>query len=152
MTESYHNFINGEWTEGIDQRWNINPSDTSDVIGLYASANEEQAAQAVLAARSAFDDWSNSGIQARHDSLRFVADELMARREEIGDLLSREEGKTRPEGIGETARAAQIFEFFAGEAIRQRGEKIASVRPGIGVEINEEGMRPYAPEGVPFFE
>jgi len=140
MTQSYHNFINGEWTEGVDQRPNINPSDTSDVIGLYASASEEQAAKAVGAARSALHDWSRSGIQARHDGLRFVADELMARREEIGDLLAREEGKTRPEGIGETIRAAQIFEFFAGEAIRQRGEKIASVRPGIGVEITREPL------------
>ena len=110
----------------------------ADVIGLYASASEEQAAAAVAAAQNAFPDWSRGGIQARHDSLQFVARELMERREEIGDLLAREEGKTRPEGIGETIRAAQIFDFFAGEVIRLRGEKIASVRPGIGVEITRE--------------
>jgi len=140
MTESYHNYIGGEWIAGVDQRRNINPSDTADVIGLYASASEEQAGEAITAARAAFYNWSRSGIQARHDSLRFVASELMARREEIGDLLAREEGKTRPEGIGETTRAAQIFEFFAGEVLRQRGEKIASVRPGIGVEITREPL------------
>ncbi len=138
MTDSFHNFIDGEWVAGVDQRPNINPSNMADVIGLYASASEEQAAAAVAAAQNAFPDWSRGGIQARHDSLQFVARELMERREEIGDLLAREEGKTRPEGIGETIRAAQIFDFFAGEVIRLRGEKIASVRPGIGVEITRE--------------
>jgi aldehyde dehydrogenase (NAD+) len=140
MTTSYDNFIGGAWTAGVDQRRNINPSDTSDVIGLYASASGEQADDAIRSARDAFAGWSRGGIQARHDSLQFVANELMKRREEIGDLLAREEGKTRPEGIGETMRAAQIFDFFAGEVIRQRGEKIPSVRPGIGVEITREPL------------
>ncbi|MGK2926436.1 MAG: aldehyde dehydrogenase family protein [Lysobacterales bacterium] len=140
MTATYDNLINGEWVAGIDQRRNVNPSDLSDVIGLYASASEEQACGAVAAAQAAFPAWSRGGIQARHDSLQFIAGELMARREEIGDLLAREEGKTRPEGIGEATRAAQIFDFFAGEVIRQRGEKLPSVRPGIGVEITREPL------------
>jgi len=138
MAERFDNFIGGAWAPGVDQRRNVNPSDTSDLIGLYASASEEQAREAVQAARAAFPAWSRGGIQARHDSLQFVANELMQRRDEIGDLLAREEGKTRPEGIGETVRAAQIFDFFAGEVLRQRGEKIPSVRPGIGVEITRE--------------
>src|SRR3546814_14596883 len=62
----------------------------------------------------------------------------MARREELGRLLSREEGKTLPEGIGEATRAAQIFKFFAGEALRIQGEKLQSVRPGVDVEITRE--------------
>src|SRR6266496_2499575 len=48
----------------------------------------------------------------------------MARKEELGELLAREEGKTRPEGIGEVIRAGQIFDFFAGEALRLVGEKV----------------------------
>ncbi|WP_115423218.1 aldehyde dehydrogenase family protein, partial [Ensifer sp. M14] len=52
--------------------------------------------------------------------------------------LSREEGKTLAEGIGETVRAGQIFDFFAGEALRLAGEVIPSVRPNIGVEITRE--------------
>jgi len=92
MTESFQNFIDGEWVAGVDQRPNINPSDTADVIGLYASASEEQAQAAVAAARRAFHDWSRGNIQARHDSLQFVARELMARREEIGELREGIEG------------------------------------------------------------
>jgi aldehyde dehydrogenase (NAD+) len=140
VTATYDNFINGEWVAGVDRRRNINPSDVSDEIGRYASASEEQARAAVSAAGVAFPAWSRGGIQARHDSLQFIARELMARREEIGDLLAREEGKTRPEGIGEATRAAQIFDFFAGEVIRPRGEKLPSVRPGIGVEITREPL------------
>jgi aldehyde dehydrogenase (NAD+) len=52
--------------------------------------------------------------------------------------LSREEGKTLAEGVGETVRAAQIFLFFAGECVRLSGEKLASVRPNVDVEITRE--------------
>ena len=53
-------------------------------------------------------------------------------------LLAREEGKTLPEAVGEAARAGHIFKFFAGEALRCGGEKLASVRPGVEVEITRE--------------
>ncbi|MBL8582103.1 MAG: aldehyde dehydrogenase family protein, partial [Rhizobiaceae bacterium] len=66
--------------------------------------------------------------------------EILARKDEIGRLLSREEGKTLPEGIGETIRAAPIFDFFAGEALRLAGEAIPSVRPGVGVEVTREAV------------
>jgi acyl-CoA reductase-like NAD-dependent aldehyde dehydrogenase len=55
-------------------------------------------------------------------------------------LLAREEGKTKPEGIGEAARAGYIFKFFAGECLRLAGEMLPSVRPGIGVEVTREPM------------
>src|SRR5205807_1592036 len=58
----------------------------------------------------------------------------------LGRLLSREEGKTLPEGVGEDARAGQIFAFFAGECLRMAGEKLASVRPGIDIEITREAL------------
>ncbi len=74
----------------------------------------------------------------RHTLLSKTAHEIMARKEELGELLSREEGKTLAEGIGEAARAGQIFEFFAGEALRLTGEIVPSVRPGLGVEITRE--------------
>ena len=53
----------------------------------------------------------------------------LARKEELGKLLSREEGKTLAEGIGETVRAAQIFDFFAGEALRLTGETVPRCGP-----------------------
>ena len=64
--------------------------------------------------------WSTGGIQARADALDKIGNEILARKEELGTLLSREEGKTRAEGIGEAARAGNIFKFFAGECLRLR--------------------------------
>ena len=132
---TFHNLIDGEWVAGATESPNINPSDTSDVIGLYAQANEAQAATAIAAARAAFPAWSRSTPQQRFDLLDAVGNEILARKDEIGRLLSREEGKTLPEGVGETVRAAMIFKFFAGEALRCGGEVIPSVRPGVGVEV-----------------
>jgi acyl-CoA reductase-like NAD-dependent aldehyde dehydrogenase len=135
---SFKNYINGEWVAGAAEAPNINPSDTSDVIGHFAQADEMQAEAAISAARSAFPRWASSTPQQRFDVLDAVGNEILARKEEIGRMLSREEGKTLPEGIGETVRAAMIFKFFAGEALRAGGESLPSVRPGVGVEISRE--------------
>ena len=134
----YDNLINGQWVEGKSYAPNTNPSDLSDVIGEYAQGDASDVEAAVAAAAAAFPAWSVSGIQARSDALDKIGSEILARKEELGDLLAREEGKTRAEGIGEVARAGQIFKFFAGECLRLSGETLPSVRPGIGVEITRE--------------
>ena len=133
----HQNLIAGEWVGG-DGVANINPSDTNDVVGTYARANAEDTKAAIAAAKAAFPAWSRSGILERHAILRKTADEILARKDELGRLLSREEGKTLAEGIGETVRASQIFDFFAGECLRLAGEVLPSARPGIGVEITRE--------------
>ncbi|MES2947135.1 MAG: aldehyde dehydrogenase family protein [Pseudomonadota bacterium] len=132
---TFNNYINGEWVAGTSTAPNINPSDTSDVIGHYAQADEAQTELAISAARAAFPGWAFATPQLRFDVLDAVGNEILARKDEIGRMLSREEGKTLPEGIGETVRAAMIFKFFAGEALRMGGEILPSVRPGVDVEI-----------------
>jgi aldehyde dehydrogenase (NAD+) len=138
MTMALHqNLIAGEWTGG-DAIPNINPSDTNEVVGEYARGTAEDVKTAIAAAKAAFPAWSRSGILERHAVLKKTADEILARKDELGALLSREEGKTLPEGTGEVIRAAQIFDFFAGETLRLTGETVPSARPGIGVEITRE--------------
>ena len=139
MSELHRNLIDGEWVGG-DAQPNINPSNTDDVVGEYARATRQDALAAVAAAKAAAVSWSRSGLMERHAVLRKAADEIIARKEELGRLLSREEGKTLAEGIGETVRAGQIFDFFAGEALRLTGETVPSVRPGVGVEITREAV------------
>lgn len=134
------NLIGGDWVTGGTATDNINPSDTGDIVGRYAQADADQVEQAITAARAASREWARSGIQQRHDILKAASDEILVRREEIGRLLSREEGKTLNEGIAETVRAGQIFGFFAGEALRLAGETLPSVRPGIGVEVTREPL------------
>jgi acyl-CoA reductase-like NAD-dependent aldehyde dehydrogenase len=134
------NYIAGEWVEGEGVSRNVNPSDTNDVIGLYAHAGAAQVETAVVAAKAAFPAWSRSTPQERHDILLRASTEILARREELGNLLAREEGKSLPESIGEVTRAGQIFDFFAGEALRIPGEKLASVRPNVDVEMTREAV------------
>ncbi len=140
MTQKHDNLINGQWVAAGQYTPNINPSNLADVIGDYAQGSAQQLDDAVAAARAAFPAWSTGGIQARSDALDKIGNEILARREELGTLLSREEGKTKPEGIGEAARAGYIFKFFAGECLRLAGEMLPSVRPGIGVEVTREPL------------
>jgi aldehyde dehydrogenase (NAD+) len=140
MGKQFANFIAGDWIESAETSRNVNPSNTGDVVGEYARASAADVANAIAAAKAASHGWARSTPQERHDVLRRVADEILARKDELGKLLSREEGKTLAEGIGETIRASQIFAFFAGEALRLAGEKIASVRPGVEVEMTREPM------------
>lgn len=132
------NYINGAWVDGATAVANINPSNTADVIDHYAQADAKQAELAIAAAAAAAPAWGLSNTQARADALDRIGTEILARKEELGTLLSREEGKTLPEGIGEAGRAGAIFKFFAQECLRLRGDKLASVRPGLDVEITRE--------------
>ncbi|MFC0396816.1 aldehyde dehydrogenase family protein [Paraburkholderia rhizosphaerae] len=132
------NLINGEWVGSGESIASINPSNLGDCIGEFALANPKQARLAVVAAREALPSWSATTTQLRSDILMKAAMEISARRDELGELVSREAGKTRAEGIGEVVRAMQIFQFFSGEAVRYGGENLPSVRPGIGVLTSRE--------------
>jgi alpha-ketoglutaric semialdehyde dehydrogenase len=138
MSDVKENYLAGEWVAGDDVSRDVNPSNTDDVIGVYARASAAQVERAVAAARAAFPAWSRTTPQERHDILLRASTEILARREELGRLLAREEGKSLPEAIGEATRAGQIFDFFAGEALRIPGEKLASVRPNVDVELTRE--------------
>tara|TARA_R110002073_G_scaffold17367_8_gene65374 strand:+ start:3762 stop:5204 length:1443 start_codon:yes stop_codon:yes gene_type:complete len=132
------NFIGGDWVDAPEAAENINPSDTRDVVGIYGRSDRAHAEAAIAAAQAAARSWGESGIQQRFDVLDAIGTEILARKEELGRLLSQEEGKTLPEGIGEVARAGQVFKFFAGETLRLQGEILASVRPGVSVEVTRE--------------
>jgi acyl-CoA reductase-like NAD-dependent aldehyde dehydrogenase len=136
----HQNLINGEWVDGVSAIPNRNPSDLDDVIGDYAQADARQAVQAIESARQAFAGWAHGSIQERANILDRAGSEIFARRDELGKLLAREEGKVLQEAIGEVIRASQIFKFFAGEVVRGSGEKLASVRPGVEVDVTREPL------------
>ncbi len=138
MTKSYQNFIGGAWVSGTSEIENRNPSDLDDVIGLYAQASGEQLEEALDAARAAQVAWAAYGIERKYNVLMAIGTEMMARAEELGTLLSREEGKPLAEGKGEVYRAGQFFTYYAAETLRQIGENADSVRDGIEIDVRRE--------------
>lgn len=136
--QPYKNYIGGNWCEGQGVIANHSPSDVQDLIGQYHQASAEQTQDAIAAAREAQPQWAATGLEQRQQVLMAIGNELMARKEELGELLSREEGKPLAEGIGEVNRSAQFFHYYAAEVLRQMGETAASVRPGIEIEVQRE--------------
>src|SRR5688572_32895470 len=93
----HQNFINGAWAHAGEQAPNINPSNLSDVVGEFARADQAQARSAIAAARAAAPAWARGPIQARADLLDRIGNEILARKDELGTLLAREEGKRSEE-------------------------------------------------------
>src|SRR5262245_25448121 len=115
---AHGNLVAGEWVVGVETNRSLNPSNLDDVVGEYARADEAQVNRAIAAAVAAAPTWARGNLQERADSLDRIGDAILKRKTELGTLLSREEGKTLPEGVGEATRAGYIFKFFAGEVVR----------------------------------
>lgn len=140
MSKRLSHYIGGELAAGAGEDLSLNPSDTRDVVASVPVGGADEVNAAVAAARAAFPAWSEASPEVRSDVLDRVGTALLERREEIGRLLAREEGKTLAEGIGETARAGRIFKFFAGEALRRAGQNIDSVRPGVEIQTYRQAV------------
>ncbi len=132
--------INGRWHREGEVFTSINPSDTSDVVGRFASADAAQCEVAIGSARAAFAQWSQSPLEQRKAVLDFIGNELIANSQALGKLVAREEGKPVAEGVGEVYRAGQFFQYYAAEVLRQMGEMANSVRPGVDVEVTREAL------------
>lgn len=121
----YGHFINGEWTKAGDTFENISPID-GEIVSHHVKGNADDAGKAIAAASEAFDSWKRMGAVERGNILYKASDILMQRANEIGRDLTREEGKTLKEGIGETMRAAAIVRYYAGEVLQPNGEHYPS--------------------------
>lgn len=124
----FKSFINGEWIEASPGRTlrNLNPADTTDIIGEAQLCTREDARRAIEAAYAAFKEWKNTPAPARGRILTLAARLMEQHKEELAQLLTREEGKTIGEARGEVQRATNVVEFCAGETRRMNGEYIAS--------------------------
>jgi len=140
MTDSLTHFINGERVSADTPHMSVNPSNTDEVVARFPAGGRDEVDAAARAARAAFPAWAEASPEVRSDLLDKVGGAIMARAPELGRLLSREEGKTVPEGTGEVMRAARIFKYFAGEALRRHGRTMPSTRPGIDVETHREAI------------
>ncbi|MCH8615443.1 aldehyde dehydrogenase family protein [Sphingomonas sp. SM33] len=140
MTDTLTHFIGGEAEGGDAVGESINPSNLDDVVARYPKGTAADVDRAVKAAREAFPGWSEASPEVRSDVLDRAGTIVMQRAKELGELLSREEGKTLPEGMGEVMRAARILKYFAGEALRRHGQTLESTRPGLDVSTYREAV------------
>ncbi|MCM8749690.1 aldehyde dehydrogenase family protein [Thermomicrobiaceae bacterium CFH 74404] len=127
----FRNYIGGEWVEpsGGEARPDENPADTREILGLFPRSSESDVDRAVQAAAEAFKTWRRTSGPQRAAILHKAANILEARAQEVGEALTREEGKTIGEGVGEVLRGVQILRFFAGEPLRPFGEVYSATNP-----------------------
>ena len=139
MSELHKNFIAGEWVEGVGVSSNVNPSNTERHRRRICAGRRRSDRRGDQGGPRCFPGLGahDAAGAARHSVARFRRKSSHGATSS-GRLLAREEGKTLPEAMGEVARAGQIFDFFAGEALRIPGEKFASVRPNVDIEATRE--------------
>ena len=142
MTEPLElsHWIDGQRLAAERPSESLNPSDTREIVARTPDGGVAEVNAAVAAARAAFPAWSEASPEVRSDILDRAGTLVMERREALGRLLSREEGKTLAEGIGETVRAGRVLKYFAGEALRVHGRNLASVRPGVEIQTYRQAV------------
>lgn len=128
---TWGNFIGGEWVPSESGKTfeSRNPANTNELIGEFASSTRADVDAAIQAASDAAAQWRDTTAIARANLLHKAADILASRQADIGRELTREEGKTLKEGIGETGRAVQILRYYAGDIQQPNGEHYPSANP-----------------------
>ncbi|MFA6001019.1 MAG: aldehyde dehydrogenase family protein [Thermoleophilia bacterium] len=128
MTETFLNLIGGSWVAASSGETfaDINPADTGDVVAHFQSSGVDDVRAAVAAASDAKAAWRATSAPKRGEILARTARIIERDLDRIAEGLTREEGKTLVEAKGETARAVQIFDYFAGEGRRLCGETTPS--------------------------
>jgi len=125
------NFINGRWVESKSSRTTErrNPADLDEVIGLAPVSTREETREAIAAAKRAFPAWRDTPPPARGRVIARAALLMEQQKEELARILTREEGKTLKDSLGEVQKTINILDFMAGEARRIAGETLPSELP-----------------------
>lgn len=131
----HKNLIAGVW---VAEQYSINtsPSDATDVVGEFGSATEEETAMAIAAAVESKAMWKNFSDADRADLLDSIGNAILSRKHELGEMLSREEGKVRAEGVAEAVRAGNTFKYFAGQVFNAVGSNYRSRRANTSIQVD----------------
>ena len=130
-TNACQNFIDGQWVESrsgrvVERR---NPANVEEVVSVNTYSTREETREAIAAAAAAFPAWRDKSAVARGEIIGRAAALMREQRDDLAQLLTREEGKTLPTSLGEVTRAIRMLEFMAGETLRLGGDTIPSEHP-----------------------
>jgi acyl-CoA reductase-like NAD-dependent aldehyde dehydrogenase len=125
------NFINGEWRPSRTGRMmtDKNPADGNDVLGEVAQSDAQDVADAVEAAKGAYDDWMRTPMPRRGDYIREAGRLLEQRKDELSELMTREMGKTLKESRGDVQEGIDFANFISGMSRGAIGETVPSELP-----------------------
>jgi len=123
-------WLNGQWLEdGAESIVVRNPATGAELVSLPL-AGEEQFRQAIDGAQRAFESWRHEPAAARGEILKKVAAQMTAKRQELGALLTSEQGKPLAQAIAEVDYAATFFQWFGEETRRLHGRIQPHPLPG----------------------
>jgi aldehyde dehydrogenase (NAD+) len=129
--ERCRNFINGRWVDSrsgkvIERR---NPADLNEVVSVAPLSTREEVRSAVAAAKAAFPAWRDTPAPVRGKVIARAAQIMEQQKDALARILTREEGKTLKDSLGEVMKTVNILDFMAGESRRIAGEVLPSELP-----------------------
>ena len=146
MTETYHNYINGDWVKSASDEWfdNVNPADTTDIVGRFPKSNAEDVNNAVEAAKNTATRWRRTPAPKRAEILFKLAQILERNKDEFTRQMTREMGKVLKEAGGDVQEAIDCTYYTAGEGRRLHGFTTPAEMP------NKFAMCVRQPVGISF--
>src|SRR5881396_3315239 len=128
MTETFKNFIAGEWAEPTSREYfeNRNPADQNDLIGLFPRSGAADMQRAIASAQRGFARWSKTPAPGRGQVLQRVAQLLVERKEAIARAMTREMGKVLAETRGDVQEGIDTAFYAATEGRRLFGRVVPS--------------------------
>ncbi|WP_368506053.1 NAD-dependent succinate-semialdehyde dehydrogenase [Alkalihalophilus sp. As8PL] len=124
----YQHFINGEWVGHESEAIEVTNPATAEVIATVSNGGESEAREAADAAFEAFKEWSHYSAYERAELIRKWHDLIDQNKEEIAEVMTREQGKPFKEALGEMNYANGFFSWYAEEAKRIYGETIPATQ------------------------
>ena len=130
MATEFKNYIGGKWVAAHSGKTfeSHNPAN-GELVGVLPLSDAQDAADAVEAAATAYDKWRKYPAPKRAELLYRVSEILRARKQEMGELLTREMGKVLPEALGDVQEAIDMAMYMAGEGRRLNGLLVPSELP-----------------------
>jgi aldehyde dehydrogenase (NAD+) len=140
--QQHSNYVGGRWAPSSSgERYAIhNPARPGERLGEFADSNAGDVSQALEAASCAAQKWADTPGPQRGALLFRFAQLLDEAKDELGRIVTLEQGKALGEAVGEVSRAAAEARFMAGEASRPGGQTFPSERPGVTCQTVTEPL------------